>query len=242
MKVKEENDLFLCLDKIGLKSAIDKNNSVAIKVNLARPPQTGHPRTDPILLSKLIKYIGLNNGNCTIVESANGYLRENLNNIGLGDVISKYKVDVIDLDLEESEKIIIDDEEHFIPKCLRNYGVRIGLPATSKRSGMIFSNNIKLFVGAVPRMMYQIGDKSVDWRPRVHLDLHKSVACIYRAIQQYSPFNFYINGGLAMDEHKGEFIYDNILIGNNGVELDLYVLNNIFVTQAVPEYIKRLEI
>lgn len=241
LKVEDQDNLFFNLNKIGLKSAIDKNNSVAIKVNLARPAETGHPRTDPILLSRLIEYIGLNNGKCTIVESANGYLSKNLNHIGLGEIISNYKVDVVDLDLEETEKVIIGDEEHFIPKCLKNFGVRIGLPATSKRPGMIFSNNIKLFVGAVPRSMYQIGDKSFDYRPRVHIDLHKSVANIYRAIEQYSPFDFYINGGLAMDENKGEFMHDSILIGNDALELDLYVLNNIFVNHDIPEYIKRLQ-
>jgi hypothetical protein len=106
---------------------------------------------------------------------------------------------------------------------------------------MIFSNNVKLFVGAVPRRMYQIDNKIVDWRPRIHIDLHKSVANIFRAIQGYSPFDFFINGGLAMDENKGEFMYDDILIGNDGIELDLYVLEKYFSHLEIPEYLKRLE-
>lgn len=113
---------------------------------------------------------------------------------------------------------------------------------TSKRPQMIFSNNVKLFVGAVPRRMYQIDDNHIDWRPRVHIDLHKSVSNIFRAIQEYSPFDFFINGGLVMDEIKGEFIYEETLISNDAIELDLHVLHNLFSYLVVPEYLKRLEI
>lgn len=238
---KSQNELFLCLDKIGLKNAISKDGSVLIKINLAGPAKPRHPRTDSKLLSQVIQYVYLSNGKCAIAESANGYLRKNLEEAGLGDIINKYNVDVIDLDFEEVDEITIDDEKHYLPRCLKNYGVRIAIPATSKRPQMIFSNNVKLFVGAVPRSRYQIGDSVVDWRPRVHIDLHKSVANIFRAIQEYSPFNFFINGGVAMDESKGEFMFEEILVGNDGVELDFHILNNFFSHLEVPEYLERLK-
>jgi hypothetical protein len=161
--------------------------------------------------------------------------------LGLSGVINKYNVGVIDLDFEEVKEIIIDNEKHYIPKCLKDFGVRIAIPATSKRSAMIFSNNIKLFVGAVPRRMYQMEGNYVHSRPRIHIDLHKSVANIFSAIQQYSPFDFFINGGLAMDEIKGEFTYEETLVGNDGIELDLYVLHNLFSYLEKPEYIEVLE-
>lgn len=238
---KNQNELFLCLDKIGLKNAISKDGLVLIKINLASPAKPGHPRTDSNLLSQVIQYVYLNNGNCAIAESANGYLRKNLEEAGLKDIINKHNVDVIDLDFEEVEEVTIDDEKHYLPRCLKNYGVRIAIPATSKRPQMIFSNNVKLFVGAVPRSMYQIGDSVVDWRPRVHIDLHKSVVNIFRAIQEYSPFNFFINGGVAMDESKGEFMFDEILVSNDGIELDFHILNNLFSHLEVPEYLERLK-
>lgn len=237
---KNESDFFSCLDKIGLKEKVNSDKKVLIKINLARPAEKDHPRTDIKLLSNLIKYIYYNNGTCAIAESANGYLRQNLESAGLLEIINKYNLSIIDLDLEEVEQIIINGEEHYLPKCLKNYGVRIAIPATSKRPQMIFSNNVKLFVGAVPRRMYQIDNKIVDWRPRIHIDLHKSVANIFRVIQEYSPFNFFINGGLAMDENKGEFMYEGTLIGNDGVELDLYVLKKYFSYLEIPEYLKRL--
>jgi len=238
---KNESDFFSCLDKIGLKERVDSEKNVLIKINLARPAQKGHPRTDTELLSDVIKYVYINRGTCAIAESANGYLRKNLEHAGLGDIISKYQVEIIDLDFEEVERLGINEEEHYLPKCLKSYGVRIGIPATSKRSQMIFSNNVKLFVGAVPRRMYQIDNKNVDWRPRVHIDLHKSVANIFCAIQKYSPFSFFINGGTAMDENKGEFKYNEILIGDDGIELDLHVLKNYYSYLEVPEYLKRLQ-
>lgn len=237
---KNQNDFFSYLDKIGLKEKINKEKSVLIKINLARPAEKGHPRTDPKLLSDVIKYVYSCGGICAIAEGANGYLRENLEHEGLADIISNYNVEVIDLDFEEAEKISINGEDHYIPKCLKNYGVRIGIPATSKRPEMIFSNNVKLFVGAVPRSMYQTDNKIVDWRPRVHIDLHKSVANIFSTIQTYSPFCFFINGGLAIDENVGEFHFKDILIGNDGVELDLYVLRNYFSNHEIPDYLIRL--
>ncbi|MNP51633.1 hypothetical protein D3C76_1459730 [compost metagenome] len=146
---------------------------------------------------------------------------------------------VLDLDLEEAEQVIIDGEDHYIPRCFREYGVRIGIPATSKRPGMIFSNNIKLFVGAVPRRMYQTGDQVMDWRPRVHIDLHRSVANIFAAVEAYAPFSYFINGGLAMHESKGEFRLDGILIDDDAAELDLHVLNRYFRDVEMPHYLTR---
>jgi hypothetical protein len=101
---------------------------------------------------------------------------------------------------------------------------------------------VKLLVGAVPRRMYQIDNKTVDWRPRVHIDLHKSVANIFRSIQWYSPFTFFINGGLAMSESNGEFCFKEILISNDGIELDLYVLKNYFSGFEIPDYLMQLQI
>lgn len=240
IKSQGEDSLYSGLDEIGLKESIAFHKSVLLKINMARPAEPEHPRTDTDLLAKVINYVYLNNGTCAIAECANGYLRRNLEISGLKDTIDKHSVEVIDLDLEEVEKVIVSAEEHYIPKCLNKFGVRIGIPSTSKRAMMIFSNNVKLFVGAVPRRMYQIGDDKVDWRPRIHLDLHNSVANIFSAIQEYSSFDFFINGGLAMDERKGEFTFENTLVSNDGVELDLYVLENYFSGHEVPEYLKML--
>lgn len=236
---RDKNAFYNYLDKIGLKAAILKNPSILIKVNAARPPEVGHPRTDAHIVSQVIKYVSLNGGTCCIAEGANGFLKENLEDIGLGIILDRHKVEVIDIDAEETEAVSIEDETHYIPTCFLKYGVRIGIPATSKRPDAIFSNNVKLFVGAVPRRMYQIGDTQVSWRPKIHEDLHKSVANLYSAIQKYSPFHFYINGGTAMDERIGEFQLKQILVGDNAVELDRFILEHIYHMEE-PEYIRRL--
>jgi len=43
-----------------------------------------------------------------------------------------------------------------------------------------------------------------------------------------------------MAENKGEFSFNEILVGNDGVELDLYVLKNFFSNLDTPDYIRRL--
>jgi uncharacterized protein (DUF362 family) len=242
LSCEKQYNLALILDQFGLNNKINSEKTVLIKINLSRPAVPGHPRTDPFLLSELIKYIYANNGICTIAESANGYLAVNLEQAGLADIISQHQVKVIDLDFEETKHIVFQGEDHYIPRCFLDYGIRIGLPATSKREGMVFSNNIKLFVGAVPRRMYQIDDKIVNWRPRVHQDLHKSVANIYGSIQSFSPFTLFINGGLAMDEKKGEFLINEVLVGNDGLELDLHILKKYFDYLEIPEYMRRIHV
>lgn len=236
----DDEHLFASLDLMGLREKVMQEQTVLLKINLARPAGPKHPRTDPRILAGVVEYICSCGGSCAIAEGANGYLRANLEQAGLAELLEKHKVRVLDVDLEETEQVIIDGEEHYIPKVFREYDLRIGIPATSKRPGMIFSNNIKLFVGAVPRRMYQIGDQMVDWRPRVHLDLHRSVANIFKAIQAYAPFSCYINGGLAMHEIHGEFRLDNILIGNDAAELDRYVLERYFYDIESPDYLNKL--
>jgi uncharacterized protein (DUF362 family) len=237
---KNHEEFCASMDTIGLKEKILCEKSVLIKINMARPAEPNHPRTDADLLSEVIHYVYENGGTCAIAESANGYLKHNLEQAGLSGLISKYGIKVIDLDFEEVELVTMTGEEHYIPKCFKKYGVRIALPAVSKRPEMIFSNNVKLFVGAVPRRLYQIDNKIVDWRPRVHLDLHKSVANIFRSIQWYSPFSYFINGGLAMSENCGEFRFQEMLIGDDGMELDLYVLKKFFSDFEIPDYLEQL--
>lgn len=241
LSCKNKTELYASLDHIGLKERIYNDHSVLLKINLARPAAPGHPRTDAGLIADTIHYIYSNGGSCAIAESANGYLSKNLELAGLSDIIRQYKVEVIDLDYEEVDCLTINGEPHYLPRCLKEYGVRIAIPAASKRPEMVFSNNVKLFVGAVPRRMYQIDDKFVDWRPRIHIDLHRSVANLYCAIQSYSPFHFFINGGLAMAENIGEFRFDEILTGDDGLAMDFLVYEKYFKSLELPDYLQMLQ-
>jgi hypothetical protein len=49
-------------------------------------------------------------------------------------------------------------------------------------------------------------------------------------------------GILGLDDIIGEFEFKNILVGDNALELDLYVLNNVFTNHEIPDYIKRLQL
>ena len=135
-------------------------------------------------------------------------------------------------------------EQHYIPKCLQEYPVRIAIPATSKREGMVYSNNVKLFVGAVPRKMYQhstLDIKSDAPRPKIHQNLHLSVANLFLAIQDYSPFQFYINGGLSFKENMGEFTFSKTFIGNDALELDCHIFHTFFQECEYPDYLNILK-
>lgn len=225
------------LDELGIGVALKESNSALIKINLARPPEPGHPRTDPALLAKIIQYVSAKGADCAVAEAANGFLRQNIELIGLKELVQENHVKVIDLDLEDSDSVVIEDETHYLPKCLQDYAIRIAIPALSKRPEMIFSNNVKLFVGIVPRCMYQMGELTT-WRPRVHINLHRSVASIYRAVMSYAPFGLFINGGRIMIEGQGEMDAQEVLIGDNALELDLYQLKRLNL--EVPEYLTRL--
>ncbi|MFZ5354865.1 MAG: DUF362 domain-containing protein [Bacillota bacterium] len=231
-------DLTSFLDSSNYISHLKENETVLIKINLARPPEPEHPRTDAEILNNVVTYF-INKGCvCAVAECADGYLDDNLKSIGLESLTKDPRVRILDLDKEEADRVTINGEEHYVPKCLKEYKLRIAIPAASKRPNAIFSNNVKLFVGAVPRKMYQIGE-TVCWRPRIHIDLHKSVANVYRAIMEYAPFHLFINGGKAMQENYGEFDFDAILVGDNGLELDKYIADNIFKIER-PDYINIL--
>jgi uncharacterized protein (DUF362 family) len=232
-----DEPLHITLDRVGMGEAIKRGRSVLIKVNLARAPEPGHPRTDPVLLTNIVRYVAQCGARCAIAEGADGFLRQNVETIGLGQIVAEHKVELLDLDLEDFDCVRVEGEEHYLPRCLKDYAVRIGVPLTSKRPGMIFSNNVKLFVGAVPRRMYQTGVPTT-WRPRVHENLHQSVASIYRAMMAYAPFGFFVNGGLIMIEGQGERDLGEILVGDNAVELDRYVLGKLGLEP--PEYLARL--
>jgi len=229
--------LSVSLDDIGLGTAINRTGTFLIKINLAHLPQPGHPRTDPFLLQQVLEYALERNAQCAIIEGADGFLLDNLKSIGLAEFVLRNRIRVLDLDNEPFERIEFSGQVHYLPRCLKYYRVRAAIPATSKRSGMTFSNNIKLFVGAVPRSMYQDG-KSIAGRPRIHDDLHRSIATVYRAIMKYAPFDYYINGGAAVFETSTETALGEVLVGNDALELDNYILKKFSILP--PEYIQQL--
>jgi len=231
------------LNLIGLGSQI-RNSDILIKINLGRRYQKNHPRTDMNLLRSVLTYIYENGGKCAITEGCSGFLTENLIASGFESTLKRYNVKVIDADLEECDEVVSYGEHHYIPKCFRDYPIRIAIPATSKRDGMIFSNNAKLFFGAVPRKMYQLDDTAVPIgapRPRLHQNLHLSVANLFLAINDYSPFQFYVNGGLSYNENIGEFNFSECYIGNNALELDLFMYHKYFSDCEYPNYLEILK-
>jgi uncharacterized protein (DUF362 family) len=237
-QVPTKEKFFQALDQLGLDAALRESGSALIKINLASPPKPGHPRTDPTILTNVVEYINDHGANCAIIEGADGFLEQNINRAGLEKLIKGQGIKLIDIDLEESEPVEVNSEIHYLSKCLKDYTVRIGIPVTTKRSGMVFSNNVKLFLGAVPRRLYQTGESKVP-RPGLHINLHKSIANVYQAMMAYAPFNYYVNGGMALIEGPGEFNLKSAYVGKNAVELDHFLLQHLNI--ETPEYLKLLD-
>lgn len=231
-------ELLKNIESIGLTQEIINKRDVLIKINLSRPYTKNLPRTDMTLLRMLVEYIYQNSGTCALTEGANGYLKENLIVSGFNDILKYYGINVVDVDLEDYDEVLSYGEHHYIPKCFQDYPVRIAIPSVSKRKDMLYSNNIKLFVGAVPRKMYQL-DKTdgaqVTPRPKIHQNLHLSIANLFLAIQNHSPFQFYINGGLSFNEKIGEFNFSETFIGNEALELDCYIYQKFFSDCEYPD-------
>lgn len=235
--------LYENFDLIGLKSEIINKKEILIKINLSGVYQENHPRTDITLLKTVIDYIYQNGGRCAITEGAKGNLKKNLINSDMQETLNHFEINLIDVDSEDCEEVISCGEYHYIPKCFKQYPVRIAIPAASKRVDMYYSNNIKLFVGAVPRKMYQLDNAVGNQvpRPRIHQNLDFSISSLYLAMEKYSPFQFYINGGLAYNENIGEFNFTETFIGNNAFELDCHIFQNFFSDCIYPDYLNILK-
>jgi len=203
-----------------------------------------HPRTDIALLKTLINYVYQNGGRCAIAEGASGYLANNIIASGLDDIVKFYGIKIIDVDSEDCDEVESCGELHHIPKCFREYPARIAVPSASKRKGMIFSNNIKLFVGAVPKKPYQFNEGAAPEdvpRPRLHQNLNLSVANLFLAVRKYSPFQFYLNGGLAYNENTGEFSFAETFVGDDALELDCHIYQTFFNDCEYPGYLEILK-
>lgn len=235
--------LFENFDLIGLKSEIMNKKEVLIKINLSGVYRKNYPRTDITLLKTVIEYIYQNGGRCAVTEGANGYLKENLIHSDMQEILNHFDIDLIDADIEDYEEVISCGESHYIPKCFKEYPVRIAIPSASKRKDMYYSNNIKLFVGAVPKKMYQLDNATGNKvpRPRIHQNLDMSISSLFLAMEKYSPFQFYINGGLAYHENIGEFNFTETFIGNNALELDCHIYQKYFSDCIYLDYLNILK-
>ena len=227
----------VALARLGVADVLSPHGSAVIKINLPCLPGPKHPRTHPELIRAVVSFIRSQGASCVIAEGADGFLQQNIEGVGLADFLKKNGIRLIDLDLEQDlETIVVGDETHYIPRCLADFACRIAIPAISWPPGLIFSNNVKLFVGAVPLGLYQ--DDTKDNRALVHINLHQSVANIYRAVMRYCPFQFFVNGGTSLTRVAGTFELPHVYVGNNALELDSRLVTEIGA--EIPEYLEIL--
>lgn len=228
------------LTEAGFDLSALHHEPILLKINLARPPEPAHPRTDPAILRSILQYCLDAHAFPTVCESANGCLAQNLAHIGILDFLHANKIPYFDIDDQETITVQHAHQQHYLPKRFTDFAYRLALPCASKRERMRFSNNVKLFIGAIPRHPY-IRPNEGMWRSKIHDDLDVSICCVYRAIEAYSPFQYYINGGNAYAEHCGAFNVHEVLVGTDALELDTQVLSRYFQPSMKPPYLTLLE-
>ena len=220
-------------------SMIEERQEVVIKINLARPPEENHPRTDSALLKATVQFFLDRDCKIIICESADGYLKKNLLSLGFGWMNMIPEIQIMDLDEVEYDIVSVNGQKIAIPTLFNDTQLKISIPCTSKREGMLFSSNVKNFFGATPREIY-LREGDGRWRSRLHDDLTQSVMNVYNAFERFAHFDLYVNGGKAHKETIGDFELNKVYISDNGVELDRYLFERYYSDLKMPEYLKNL--
>lgn len=235
-----DNILELFSEK-SIEKKLKQSESVLIKINMARVPvKNQHPRTDVDLLKSVVTLLRNYGKQVTIAESADGHLLENLNTIGLSAFLASNEIYCMDIDTIKFNKVLINNQEILIPQDFNKFDLRISIPCASKRDGALFSNNVKNFFGATPRIGY-LREGEGRWRSRLHDNLTQSVINVFDAFEKYSCFDYYINGGNAFSEKRGPFYMDRIYLSDSAIELDKKIFKKYFEKDEKPEYLIKLE-
>lgn len=230
-------------------------NELLIGKKVFLKPNMGYPKPSPFTTSlKLILMVievlhKLKPQEIIIGEgstSKNSAL-EIFSQVGLTETLKEYKVTLIDLnELESIDVELKNGSIHHLPAFLEKIDLRISLPVIKfyddDQGETFLSNTIKNFFGLPPKKKYQKSSDSFK-RDDLHNDLHKSVAEIFQAVEQYSPFDFYICDGLEIlysEAEKGDpYKWGKIILSDNALEADLKVLE--LLKKPMPRYIKLLK-
>ncbi len=218
-------------------------------------PNMGYPKPAPYTTSiEIIKTIvevlsELKTQQIIIGEGSTSYSNalENYEATGLKAKLSEFKVKYLDLNIEDSVKVELqDDVVHYLPKILKEVDFRISIPVIKfyeDDNGEFFlSNTIKNFFGLPPKEKYQKNATSTK-RDSLHDDLHMSVAEIFLAVEKFAPFDLYICDGtkiLVGEANIGEpKEWGKIIISDNALEADLKVLE--LHNKPLPKYLRVLK-
>ncbi|NHK33011.1 MAG: DUF362 domain-containing protein [Asgard group archaeon] len=167
--------------------------------------------------------------------------------VGLAEILAKYEVTLIDLnEIESTDVKLKNGSIHYLPAFLNEIELKISLPVIKfyddDQGETFLSNAIKNFFGLPPKAKYRQSTDSFK-RDDLHSDLHKSVAEIFQAVEQYSPFDYYICDGLEIlygEATKGvPYKWEKIILSNNALEADLKVLE--LLKKPLPRYLKLIQ-
>lgn len=238
--IDQTNNLTELFTTKSVEQKLRNSTNVMIKINLGRPPEKKHPRTDEALLRRLLSLLVDHGKPITVVESADGYLSDNLDSIGIRSLMESLDVQHVDIDTVEFYNVSVNNQEIQIPRFFDDFDLRISMPCASKREGMLFSNNIKNFFGATPRIEY-LRQGEGRWRSKLHDDLTRSIINVFDAFERHSKFDYFINGGSAYSEKIGLFDISKIYLSDDAIELDKYFFNQYFQGDEKPDYLVAME-
>jgi len=136
------NNIGQVLTQAGLPPATIRGEQVLLKINLARPPHSTHPRTDAQLLRSVLQYCLDAQAQPTLCERTNGCLAQNLAYIGILEFLHAANIPYLEIDDQETVTIQGGQQQHHLPKMFAGYAYRLALPCASKREQMRFSNNV----------------------------------------------------------------------------------------------------
>lgn len=218
------------------------NKKVAVKINYQSSPRPGSPRTDMDLLACVLDALLGLECEVTIIEGASGKLFELLSQSSISSYLLNDRIDAIDVDLLDNVELICQRGRLYpIPTILQQFDSRIAVPNASKRSGYLFSCNVKTFVGLLPRKLCDSKRQGLSSfsRPMIHEDLDETVADLFFVVQDYAPFSFFINGGRTFSEYSSICDFKKCLISDDPVKLDRIIAD--WLCAPVPQYLQLVE-
>lgn len=213
---------------------------VAIKINLPFLPMSSSPKTDADFLDDVVSCLLAHGYYVTLIEGANGHLKDYVEAIGLGHFFTNPNFNLIDTDNETNRVLWVSrgGRNYPLPAILKSMDIRLAIPCATKRPGFLFSCNIKTFVGLLPRIYCQNGLDVRFSRPLIHENLTETISDLYQIVCEQIPFHLFMNGGNTVSDASPILTLPQYYCSTDPIELDL-LLVNLLQTQC-PPYLTKL--
>ncbi|MHA1461608.1 MAG: DUF362 domain-containing protein [Candidatus Heimdallarchaeota archaeon] len=225
-----------------------ENQRVFIKPNMGYPKPAPFTTSIDIIVSTIEILSNAHAEEIIIAEGSTSKSSaiDNFQITGLVEALKEYDISYIDIDTYENSEVVLNTGvKHYLPKYLQQMDLRISMPVIKfyddDEGNTFLSNAIKNFFGLPQKKLYKMNEDS-HRRDKLHKDLHKSVAEVFQAVQQFAPFDLYICDGINIlkgeAEHGEAMKWGKILFSDDAINVDLKVLE--IMKKKQPRYLKYL--